>query len=286
MSPATWRIHKQSHDLARRGMIMGIVNVTPDSFSDGGLFIDTTRAVAHALQLVADGAGIIDIGGESTRPGAEPVSQEEELRRVIPVIQALRSKTQALISIDTFKAAVARAAIEHGADIINDITGLSGDPEMEAVAASTDVGLVVMHMQGRPRTMQQAPAYEDVVAEVERYFQDRLSRLEHLGVDLQRVALDPGIGFGKRLEHNLSLLHATRRFGTLGHPILIGASRKSMLGTVMGSPAMEDRHWPGVALTSLTREFGAVIHRVHDVKAHTHAMRMTEAILFGTTAPV
>jgi len=284
MPPSMWHIRNQSHDLARHGMIMGIVNVTPDSFSDGGRFNETSRAVQHALQLVAQGADIIDIGGESTRPGADPVPEDEELRRVVPVIAALRGKTKALLSIDTFKASVARAALDHGADIINDITGLTGDPKMAEVAARSDVGLVVMHMQGRPRTMQQAPVYGDVVAEVESFFQHRLSALRQRGIDPQRVALDPGIGFGKRLEHNLALLNATARFQALGRPILIGSSRKSMLGNVMGSTAMEDRFWPGVAITSFTREAGAVIHRVHDVKAHSQALRMSEAILFG--API
>jgi dihydropteroate synthase len=240
--------------------------------------------VDHAMQLVAAGADIIDIGGESSRPGAEPVSEQEELRRVLPVIQALRPLTAALISIDTFKAKVADAALKMGADIINDITGLTGDPQMLDVAASTDAGLVVMHMQGRPRSMQQAPVYDDVVMEVEAFFHARLQALRERGIQLDRVALDPGIGFGKRLEHNLALLRATARFAKLGHPVLIGASRKSMFGQVMGSKAMQDRHWPGVALTCYTREQGAVIHRVHDVRAHAHALRMTEAIQFGLAA--
>ncbi len=285
MSTTLWHIRNEPRTLTRRGMVMGIVNVTPDSFSDGGRFSDPSRAVEHALTLVAEGADIIDIGGESTRPGAEPVAEEEELRRVVPVIAALRHQTRALISVDTFKAAVARAALDEGADIINDITGLTGDPEMENVAASSDAGLVVMHMQGRPRTMQRAPTYEDVVAEVESFFRQRLAALAERGIDPARVALDPGIGFGKRLEHNLALLNATSRFHTLGRPLLIGASRKSMIGAVMNSPSMQDRFWPGVAITSFTREAGALIHRVHDVRAHSQALRMTEAILFGTSIP-
>jgi len=283
MFSSVWQIRQRSHDLARRGMIMGIVNVTPDSFSDGGQFGETQQAVEHALRLVEEGADIIDIGGESTRPGADPVSENEELRRVLPVIETLRRQTTALISIDTFKASVARAALDHGADIINDITGLTGDPQMETVAVESDAGLVVMHMQGRPRTMQTAPVYDDVVTEVETYFRHRLAALQERGIDPQRVALDPGIGFGKRIEHNLALLRATARFSALDRPILIGASRKSMLGTVMNSTAMHDRFWPGVAITSFTREGGAVIHRVHDVRAHCQALRMSEAILFGTT---
>jgi dihydropteroate synthase len=203
-----WRFGNHDLDLTHRGLIMGIVNVTPDSFSDGGRFNDPGRAVEHAFTLLAEGADILDVGGESTRPGAEPVGEAEELRRVLPVIRAVRSQTKALISIDTMKAAVARAALEAGADIINDVTGLRGDAAMPRVAAETQAGLIVMHMTGTPQTMQQQPQYDDVVAEVGAYFDSRLRVLEGEGIEPERIVLDPGFGFGKTLEHNLALMRA------------------------------------------------------------------------------
>lgn len=257
---------------------MGIVNVTPDSFSDGGRFNDSGRAVEHALQLVAEGADILDIGGESTRPGAEPVEEAEELRRVLPVIRAVRSATRALISIDTMKASVARAAIDAGADIINDVTGLRADAAMPRLAAETNVGIVVMHMQGTPQTMQANPHYQDVVAEVRAYFEKRLQLMEHEGIAPERVVLDPGFGFAKTLEHNLTLLRELQQLSTL-RPLLIGISRKSTIAKVIGSDAMEDRQWPTVALTAHAREHGARIVRVHDVRPNREALRMMEAVL-------
>ena len=258
---------------------MGIVNVTPDSFSDGGQFLDHGSAVACGCRLAAEGADILDIGGESTRPGALPVEADEEMRRVLPVVRALREKTSALISIDTMKAAVARAAVEAGAHIINDVTGLTGDPAMMKVAAACDAGLVVMHMQGTPRTMQQQPEYRDVVAEVREFFSRRLAALEEAGIDLARIALDPGFGFGKTLEHNLALMRALSALSVRQRPLLIGVSRKSMLGRLVGSDKMEDRDWPTVAITSCARELGAGIVRVHDARPNVEAMRMTEAVL-------
>jgi dihydropteroate synthase len=274
-----WRIRGRDFDLSRRGMVMGILNTTPDSFSDGGSFLDPQAAVEHGLRLAAEGADILDIGGESTRPGAEPVSAEEELRRTLPVVRALREKTNALLSIDTSKSAVARAALEAGADIINDVTGLRGDPAMAALAAETGAGVVVMHMQGEPRTMQASPQYADVVREVGEFFRHSLGRAIASGIDPMSIALDPGIGFGKAQEHNLSLVRGLAAFLEFGRPLLVGASRKSFLGWIAGTPAMEDRFWPGVALTSLCRERGAKIFRVHDAKPHREALRMTEAIL-------
>ena len=274
-----WRIHGKEHDLTQRGMVMGIVNVTPDSFSDGGRYHDTGRAVEHALELATEGADILDIGGESTRPGADPVSEADELKRVLPVIHAVRSQTQALISIDTMKASVARAALDAGADIINDVTGLRGDPMMSRVAAETDAGLVVMHMIGTPRTMQQQPQYADVVAEVCAYFEERLRVLEEQGIAPQRIVLDPGFGFGKTLEHNATLMQALPKLTVQERPVLVGVSRKSMIKQLLESEAVEDRDWPTVALTSHTRELGARIFRVHDVKPNAQALRMTEAIL-------
>jgi dihydropteroate synthase len=274
-----WRIHGTDHDLNPRGMTMGIVNVTPDSFSDGGRFLDSGRAVEHALRLVEEGAGILDIGGESTRPGAEPVEEAEELRRVLPVIRAVRSATKTLISIDTMKANVARAALDAGADIINDVTGLRGDPAMSRVAAETDAGLVVMHMIGTPRTMQQHPEYADVVAEVRAYFDERLRTLESIGIARERIALDPGFGFGKTLEHNVTLMRSLPQLLEIGRPLLVGVSRKSMIGRLLGDDSLDARDWPTVALTAHMRELGARLFRVHDVKPNVEALRMAEAIV-------
>ena len=274
-----WKIRDREIDLSRRARVMGIINATPDSFSDGGSFLDPQAALAHGLQMVAEGAEILDIGGESTRPGAQSDEADEEIRRVLPIIQALRRESQVLLSIDTSKAAVAEAALDAGADIINDVTGLRGDPDMPALAASTSAGVVIMHMQGEPRTMQVAPTYDDVVHEVGEFFRQSLARSVACGIDPMRIALDPGIGFGKTPEHNRRLLAELSAFLEFGRPLLVGASRKSFLGWLAGSSAMDDRFWPGVALTSLCRERGARILRVHDVKPHTEALRMTEAIL-------
>ena len=274
-----WKIRDREIDLSRRARVMGIINATPDSFSDGGSYLDPQAALAHGLQMVAEGAEILDIGGESTRPGAQSVEADEEIWRVLPVIQALRRESQVLLSIDTSKAAVAEAALDAGADIINDVTGLRGDPDMPALAASSRAGVVIMHMQGQPRTMQVAPTYDDVVEEVGNFFRQALARSVACGIDPMRIALDPGIGFGKTPEHNRRLLAELSAFLEFGRPLLVGASRKSFLGWLAGSSAMDDRFWPGVALTSLCRERGARILRVHDVKPHTEALRMTEAIL-------
>jgi len=276
-----WLIHSHTHDLSTRGLIMGIVNVTPDSFSDGGQYFDPERAIEHGLELAAEGAGILDVGGESTRPGAAPVSEEEELRRVVPVIRALRAQTQALISIDTFKATVAEQALAAGADIINDVSGLTHDPRMVEVARASTCGLVVMHMKGEPRTMQLNPVYADVVAEVAACFEERVTTLAAAGIDPRRIVLDPGIGFGKNLDHNLALLRSLPLLRVQGRPLVIGVSRKSMIGKVLGTPGMAARTWPTVAVTSYVREHGAHIVRVHEVKPNADAMRMTEAILFG-----
>jgi dihydropteroate synthase len=273
-----WKIRSREIDLTRRGVVMGIVNVTPDSFSDGGEFLDPQSACAHGLALVEGGAEILDIGGESTRPGSQGVSAEEEIRRVLPVIQAIRRTTDVAISIDTSKASVARAALEAGADIINDVTGLRGDLQMPALAAEFRAGVVIMHMQGTPRTMQSAPSYGDVVAEVGEFFRHSLERAVASGLDPMSIALDPGIGFGKTPAHNLALLAGLKSFASLGRPLLIGVSRKSLLGYLANSSAMEDRLWPGVALTALCRERGARIFRVHEAKPHVLALRTAEAL--------
>jgi dihydropteroate synthase len=274
-----WKIRDREIDLSNRARVMGIINATPDSFSDGGSFLDPQAALAHGLQMVAEGAEILDVGGESTRPGAQSVEADEEIRRVLPIIQSLRRESQVLLSIDTSKASVARAALDAGADIINDVTGLRGDPDMAALAASSKAGIVIMHMQGEPRTMQVAPTYGDVIHEVGEFFRQALARSVACGIDPMRIALDPGIGFGKTPEHNRRLLAELSAFLEFARPLLVGVSRKSFLGWLAGSSAMDDRFWPGVALTSLCRERGARILRVHDVKPHTEALRMTEAIL-------
>ncbi len=276
--PNPWLIHGTPHTVRPRALVMGIVNVTPDSFSDGGRFLDTGRAVEHALHLLAEGADILDFGGESTRPGAEPVSAEEEIRRVIPVIRAIRSQTRALLSIDTMKASVARAALAAGADIINDVTGLGGDPGMIQLAAETTAGLVVMHMRGTPASMQQDPAYQDVVTEVRSYFERRLHVLTDAGIDPARIVFDPGFGFGKTLDHNLQLLRHLPDLRIADRPLLVGISRKSMLSLLSGLENVADRHWPTVALTAWLREQGADIHRVHEVAPNTQSLRMIEAI--------
>ena len=257
---------------------MGVLNVTPDSFSDGGDFLDPEAAVAHALRMEGEGAEIIDIGGESTRPGAEAVEPEEELRRVVPVIRALRARSQVVISIDTSKAVVAHNALREGADIINDVTALLGDSLMPDVAARSEAGVVLMHMQGEPRTMQQNPHYDDVVAEVAEFLRQRVSAAIGYGMAEERIAVDPGIGFGKKPEHNLALLRAIDGLAELGRPVLVGVSRKSFLGWLADAASTTERFWPGVALTSFCREKGARIFRVHEPKPHCDALRMTEAI--------
>jgi len=274
-----WNLRNSRLDLTRRGLIMGILNATPDSFSDGGAFMEPAAACAHGLKLIEEGADILDVGGESTRPGAESVPADEELRRVIPVIKALRERTSVPISIDTCKAVVAAAAIEAGADIVNDVTGLRGDEDMPRLVAESPVGVVIMHMRGEPRTMQVAPVYEDVVREVGEFFRQSLEAALSSGIDPMRIVLDPGIGFGKTPEHNRQILRALPQFSILGRPLLVGVSRKSFLGWIADSPRIEDRHWPGVALTSFCREHGARILRVHDPKPHKEALRMTEAII-------
>jgi dihydropteroate synthase len=274
-----WRTRSRSFDLSSHALIMGIVNVTPDSFSDGGLHATTDAAVAHALRLADEGADIIDIGGESTRPGAAPVSSADEIARVIPVLKALRPLTSAALSIDTMKADVAAAAIAAGADIINDVSGLSFDPLMAATAAASNAGLVLMHMQGTPRTMQLRPGYSDTIAEISAALRLAINLATAAGVHPDAIALDPGIGFGKRLEDNLAILRQPDAFSLDGRPVLLGVSRKSFIGQLTDSSSPASRDWPTVALTSLARERGARILRVHDVRPNVQALRMTEAIL-------
>jgi dihydropteroate synthase len=274
-----WRIGDRILDLSRQGLIMGVLNVTPDSFSDGGNFFDAENAVEHGLRMAAEGAHIVDIGGESTRPGAQAVSPEEELRRVIPVIEQLRRKSEVIISIDTSKAEVARAAIQAGASIVNDVTGGRGDKDMMPLIAETKSAFIIMHMQGTPQTMQTAPQYRNVVSEVSDFFRQQYARAIVYNIDTMAIAFDPGIGFGKTLEHNVELLAQLERLRAHDRPIVIGVSRKSFLGKLINSVQMSDRLAPAVALTSLLRTRGADVLRVHDVKENVNALKVTEAIL-------
>ena len=258
---------------------MGILNVTPDSFSDGGNCETVAGALEHARSMILEGAEIIDIGGESTRPGAAPVSESEELRRTIPVVNALRKEWGGVLSIDTTKASVARAALAAGAEIVNDISGLRWDEEMIEVCHSSGCGIVIMHMQGEPQTMQAKPSYSDVVSEVRLYFEERFQTLTAAGIEPEQLCFDPGIGFGKTLEHNLSLLRGLDQLVAGERPLLVGLSRKSFIGKVLGDDSPSLREWPTVALTAATRLQGALVHRVHAVRENRDALRMAEAVL-------
>ena len=271
----TWRFGSRSLNWGERTYVMGILNVTPDSFSDGGRFDSLEAAIAHGHALVAEGADFIDIGGESTRPGAPPVPLETELARVIPVIRALRAATNVLISIDTYKPEVAEAAIAAGAHVVNDITGLQ--PAMLQVLAQHGVPGVAMHMQGDPRTMQQAPHYEDVVSEVKDYLAQALQRARALDVP---ILVDPGIGFGKTLEHNLALLRHLHDLTELGAPLLLGTSRKGLIGAVLDLPVTE-RVEGTMATVALGINQGVDVVRVHDVRAAVRTARMTDAVVRG-----
>ena len=258
---------------------MGVLNVTPDSFSDGGEFLDRDRAIEHGLEIAAEGADIIDVGGESTRPGAEPVSVKEELQRVLPVIEKLRDKIDIPISIDTSKSEVASAALDAGASIINDVTAGRGDEKMLPLAATRKAALVLMHMQGEPRTMQKNPQYGDVVREVADFFRQQYARALECGVDPMALAFDPGIGFGKTVDHNLALLKNLERLRVHDRPLVIGVSRKSFVGKLIDSKEVGDRLAPTIAMTSILRERGADVLRVHDVKENVAALRITEVVL-------
>ena len=274
-----WQTKRTNLDLSHRAQVMGILNVTPDSFSDGGEHFGEETALIHARQMIAEGATLIDIGGESTRPGAAVVAVDEEIARTAPVIAKLREEWDGLISIDTSKAAVAEAALAAGADIVNDISGLLTDPAMTSICARSGCGVVVMHMQGSPQTMQKSPSYRDVVAEVKSFFKERFATLTTAGIDPLALCFDPGIGFGKSLDHNLSLLRALAEISVAGRPLLLGVSRKSFIGKILASDDLAVREWPTVALTSNAREKGVMLHRVHEVRPNLEALRMTEAIL-------
>lgn len=300
-----WRVQTHEIDLTSKALIMGIVNVTVDSFSDGGKYLSPDAAVTHALEMIGQGADIIDVGGESTRPGAEPVSAGEEMRRVLPVIEglaksigaptscrpvagradrmsALHAALPPLISIDTCKAEVARAAVESGASIVNDVTGLLGDAAMPGVVKQTGAGAILMHMRGTPRTMQIAPHYDDVVAEVREFFRQGFTRAVNSGIDPMNIAFDPGIGFGKSTAHNLLLLKNIESLRVENRPLIVGVSRKSFIGKILGSEKMEDRFGPTAAITAHAREKGANVFRVHDVRPNVGALRVIEAIMEAT----
>lgn len=296
MHAIRWKIGDSIVDLSRRGMVMGVLNVTPDSFSDGGEFFSVEKAIARGVRIAAEGAQIIDIGGESTRPGSDPVSIDEELRRVIPVIEQLRDKIsgadfqreanapasdedRTLISIDTSKSEVAEAALEAGAAIVNNVTGGRADERMMPLVAKKKAALIIVHMHGEPKTMQIAPSYSDVTEEVALFFRQQYERAIECGVDPMAIAFDPGIGFGKTLEHNLELLANLDRLQLENRPIVVGVSRKAFLGRLTGGGDAQQRLAPTVALTALLRSRGANIFRVHDVKENVDALRVTEAVL-------
>ncbi len=272
-----WQVRQRRLPLAGRPLLMGILNVTPDSFSDGGRFSDVAAAVDHAAHLVAVGADILDIGGESTRPYSDPVGAQEELDRVMPVLERLAPRLDVAFSIDTSKALVARAAIGAGASIINDVTGLQGDAEMIATACDTGAGVCVMHMQGTPQTMQDDPTYHDVVQDVFEFLQARRDELVSAGIDQGRIALDPGIGFGKGREHNLSLLRNCYRLHELGCPLLVGHSRKGFIGKVTGDESAEGAIAGTIGVAIALANQGVQILRVHDVAAVRQALLLYEA---------
>ena len=272
-----WTARDVTFEFPRPMLVMGIVNTTPDSFADGGRFTDTDSAVDHALRLADEGAEIIDIGGESTRPGSDPVSAEEELRRVVPVIGRLAKRGESVISVDTQKPEVAKAALDAGASIVNDIAANRESSEMWEVVAGAKAGYVCMHMQGTPQTMQAKPRYDDVLREVGDFFSKRLAKLTEYGISSEQVALDPGIGFGKNLEHNIKLLGGLNRFSVAERPILVGVSRKSFIGKLLGTPT-GDRLPASLACAAWSAIEGAHIVRVHDVAETVQAVRMAETL--------
>lgn len=273
-----WHIRDRVLDLSQRPLILGILNVTPDSFSDGGQHATASDAVAYGLTLLQQGADMLDIGGESTRPGSLPVPVDVELDRVLPVVVGLRQRTDAPLSVDTSKADVARRCLEAGADIINDVTALAGDAQMAQVVRDSGAGAILMHMQGTPATMHLAPHYDDVIAEIRNFFHDRLNALQCMGLAANKLVLDPGLGFGKTLDHNLAILARLDAFLQLGRPICLGVSRKGMLGQITGRP--RDERATATALVGLyeTLKDAAHIHRVHDVLATRDALRLAAAL--------
>lgn len=280
MSARTWQLARECWHLPPGGAVMGILNVTPDSFSDGGQHADVVGALAHARRLLAEGADIIDIGGESTRPGSAEVSVPEEMRRVLPVIEALRAEfPSARLSIDTRHAEVAREALLTGVDVVNDITGLA-DPAMRQVCAELPCGVIIMHMQGEPRTMQQCPRYENVVAEVRAFFEERVALAVADGIELPRICLDPGIGFGKTVEHNLSLIRELEALRVQELPLLMALSRKRFMGALLSDAELPKKSpLPTVTMSLLSADRGADLHRVHDVAELKQALALRAALL-------
>jgi dihydropteroate synthase len=277
MRAQSWRLRTKSLSLPRRPLLMGIVNVTPDSFSDGGRYRDPVMAIKHGMALAAAGADILDVGGESTRPYSTPVSVEEELNRVLPAVQAFSNMSERPVSVDTSKAEVAEAAIAVGAEIVNDVTGLAGDPRMLEVMCSSGAAPIVMHMQGTPQTMQDDPHYDDVVAEVLEYLRLRRDALVAAGIEIEKICLDPGIGFGKSHEHNLTLLANCWRFHELGCPVLVGHSRKGFIAKVVGDKSANPV--PGtIGVACALALQGIQILRVHDVAAVRQALDLFKAV--------
>jgi dihydropteroate synthase len=278
MAGSRWRCRDTEFHLGRQTFVMGVVNVTPDSFSDGGLFVDAEEAIGHAARLIDEGAAIVDIGGESTRPGSEPVPLGEELARVLPVIEGLRAaRPAAVISVDTRHASVAAAALGSGASIVNDVSA-GADPEMFDVVREAGAGLVLMHMKGEPKTMQEDPRYDDVVGEVHEYLRERLEAALFAGIEEPRLAIDPGIGFGKDVDHNLALLRAVPRLADLDAALVIGASRKRFIGALTGTEEAADRLEGSLAAAVWSAANGADVVRVHDVLATVRALGVADAI--------
>jgi len=278
MNTPVWLVRGRDVLADSRTCIMGVLNVTPDSFSDGGRHSNADRAVRHGLDMVEQGATIIDVGGESTRPGSEPVSAAEETARVVPVIQGLADSTDALISIDTTKASVARAALEAGAHIVNDVSGLTFDPEMSGAVKEFEAGLIIMHMLGRPASMQENPRYDDVVREVAEFLSGQIEMARRVGIPAERIAVDPGIGFGKTLEHNLRLLRNLPELAEVtGRPLLVGMSRKRWIGEITGRD-VDDRLAGSLAALAYAIDHGARIIRVHDVKESCDVARMIDTL--------
>jgi dihydropteroate synthase len=273
-----WRLPDRTLDPDRRPLVMGIVNVTPDSFSDGGLFASTDAAVAHGMKLAGQGADLLDVGGESSRPGATPVPLEEELRRVVPVVERLAARSPVPLSVDTYKAEVARVCLAAGARVINDITALTGDPAMPEVVRTSRAGVILMHMQGRPPTMQENPVYEDVVNDVAHYFEERLQVLADLGIAREQIALDPGIGFGKTSQHNLELIARLGELQRLGRPVCLGVSRKGFLGKLLNRPVSERLSSSLAAVCYALCRGAAQIVRVHDVAETCDAVTLLRAV--------
>jgi len=284
-SPAAsiWRCGSHTFDLSRRPCIMGILNLTPDSFSDGSSYASAEQAVAAAEKMVRDGADLIDIGGESTRPGAPPVSVDEELRRVMPVIEALSGRIGVPLSIDTWKAEVARVSLAAGVAVVNDISGMEFDAGMAETVAATDAGIVLMHTRGKPAEMQQATSYSDLVGEVSDYLRHCMARAALAGIGAERIVLDPGIGFGKSVAGNLEIIRRLAEFAILGRPLLVGPSRKSFIGTTLGR-GVDDRLFGTAAAVAVSLLNGARIFRVHDVRQMRDVVDMVAAITAGDDA--